>query len=442
MVLPRDKFPSKGLSVPTGRVSRLARFVALASDVAGGMMLDGARQLVEGRRPSLNDLLLTPANAFKVMHQLAHLRGAAMKVGQLLSMDAGEILPRELADILGRLRSDAHQMPRDQLRATLNRQWGRDWERHFALFSFTPIAAASIGQVHRARTRDGRELAIKIQYPGVRGSIDSDVDNVATLLGMSGLLPRALDLSPMLAEAKRQLHEEADYQRESAYLRRFSALLADSPDFILPAVHADFTGRDVLAMSYVEGVGLESVEALPQAERDRIAMLLVDLVLRELFDFRLMQTDPNFANYRYNPATRRLVLLDFGAVREFSPAITQNYRMLLRAGIAGDRAAATRAAVDLGLFAAQMPRVRQEEIMALFDLAMQPLRYDGLFDFGATDIAARLRDGGMRLAADRDVWHVPPIDNLFLQRKIGGIFLLASRLKAQVDLGAIVDRYL
>jgi predicted unusual protein kinase regulating ubiquinone biosynthesis (AarF/ABC1/UbiB family) len=113
----------------------------MASDVAGGMILDGARQLVQGRRPGLSDLLLTPANAFKVMHQLAHLRGAAMKVGQLLSMDAGEILPRELADILGRLRSEAHQMPQTQLRATLNRQWGRNWERHFDSFSFKPVAA-------------------------------------------------------------------------------------------------------------------------------------------------------------------------------------------------------------------------------------------------------------------------------------------------------------
>ena len=390
----------------------------------------------------MNDLLLTPANAFKVMHQLAHLRGAAMKVGQLLSMDAGEILPRELADILGRLRSEAHQMPQRQLRATLDRQWGRDWVRNFDSFSFQPIAAASIGQVHRARTRDGRELAIKIQYPGVRGSVDSDVDNVASLLRMSGLLPKALDISPLLRQAKQQLHEEADYEREGRYLKRFVALLAGSPDFLLPDVHFDLTSKDVLAMSHVEGESLEFMEAAPQALRDRIVTLLINLVLRELFEFGLMQTDPNFANYRYNIATQRLVLLDFGAVREFSPAITQNYRILLRAGIAGDRTSASRAALELGLFAKQIPRARQDTVMALFDMAMQPLRYDGVFDFGTTDIAARLRDGGMSIAANRDNWNIPPMDILFLQRKIGGIFLLARRLKARVHIRTSLKKYL
>jgi predicted unusual protein kinase regulating ubiquinone biosynthesis (AarF/ABC1/UbiB family) len=139
----------------------------------------------------------------------------------------------------------------------------------------------------------GRELAIKIQYPGVRGNIGSDVDNVSSSLRMFGLLPKALDISPMLREAKRQLHEEADYERKGGYLNRFVALLAGSPDFLLPDLYSDLTGKDVLAMSYVEGVSLESLEAAPQAQRDRIVTVLIDLVLRELFEFRLMQTDPN-----------------------------------------------------------------------------------------------------------------------------------------------------
>jgi predicted unusual protein kinase regulating ubiquinone biosynthesis (AarF/ABC1/UbiB family) len=259
---------------------------------------------------------------------------------------------------------------------------------------------------------------------------------------MSGLLPGALDISPMLRRAKQHLHEEADYERESSYLKRFGALLAGSPDFLLPEVHSDFTGKDVLAMSYVEGVSLESLEAAPQALRDRIATLLINLVLRELFEFSLMQTDPNFANYLYNIGAERLVLLDFGAVREFSPEITQAYRLLLRAGIAGDRASATRTALDLGLFARQSPPARQDAAMALFDIAMQPLRYQGIFDFGTTDIAARLRDGGFRIAASRDNWNIPPMDTLFLQRKIGGIFLLASRLKARVPIREMLEKYL
>ncbi|MGB7503246.1 MAG: AarF/UbiB family protein, partial [Azonexus sp.] len=189
------------LAVPGNRWSRLARLGGLASCVAGGMLAEGVRQFAKGKRPSVGGLLLTPGNARRVADQLARLRGAAMKVGQLISMDAGDLLPAELGEILARLRSDAHPMPMSQLVAVLNTHWGEGWDRHFERFSFTPMAAASIGQVHAALTRDGRHLAIKVQYPSVRQSIDSDVDNVATLLRISGLLPKSLNIDPLLEEA-------------------------------------------------------------------------------------------------------------------------------------------------------------------------------------------------------------------------------------------------
>ena len=166
----------------------------------------------------MRDLVLTPGNVGRLADRLSHLRGAAMKLGQMISMDAGDLLPPELAAILAQLRSQAHRMPPEQLSRVLDSEWGPDWRRRFSRFNATPIAAASIGQVHRATLPDGRELAIKVQYPGVRESIDSDVDNVATLLRVSGVLPRELDLAPLLTEAKRQLHEEADYEREAAQM--------------------------------------------------------------------------------------------------------------------------------------------------------------------------------------------------------------------------------
>jgi predicted unusual protein kinase regulating ubiquinone biosynthesis (AarF/ABC1/UbiB family) len=165
-------------------------------------------------------------------------------------------------------------------------------------FSFTPMAAASIGQVHAAETLDGQPLAIKVQYPGVRQSISSDVDNVATLLRLSGLLPSTLDVAPLLGEAKRQLHEEADYLREGEQLQRFGALLADSPDYTLPGVHPGLTTPDILVMDFVDGVPVESLDTAPQAERDRVMGLLFSLLFREILEFHLVQTDPNFANYR------------------------------------------------------------------------------------------------------------------------------------------------
>jgi predicted unusual protein kinase regulating ubiquinone biosynthesis (AarF/ABC1/UbiB family) len=427
--------------VPRGRVSRLSRFAAMATGVAGNMMLSGARDFAQGKRPRLSDLLLTPANVLRVTDQLSHLRGAAMKMGQLLSLDAGEMLPPELSHILSRLRANAQPMPKAQLQATLTRAWGKGWEAGFETFSFAPLAAASIGQVHRARTRDGRDLAIKVQYPGVRDSINSDVDNVATLLRLSGLLPAELNVAPLLVEAKRQLHEEADYEQEADHLHRFATLLQRDENFCVPGLHRDLTTKTTLAMAYVEGVAIESLSTAPQAERDWVMSQLIALLLRELFEFGLMQTDPNFANYLYDPKTRRIILLDFGATRAFDADLALGYRTLLSATLDRDQSAIKESIVALGLLGPTSTPARDAEILALVDIAMEPLRGGGLFDFGNSDMAARLRDRGLDLAADRKFWHIPPVDILFLQRKFGGMFLLATQLKARVPVADLLAPY-
>jgi predicted unusual protein kinase regulating ubiquinone biosynthesis (AarF/ABC1/UbiB family) len=440
--MPHRKTETKSRAVPASRLSRLAQLGGLASRIAGSMAAEGALQLARGQRPSMGELLLTPANARKVADRLAQMRGAAMKMGQLLSMDAGEVLPPELAQILARLRADAHPMPAPQLKRVLTEAWGPDWLRRFARFDVRPLAAASIGQVHRAETRDGRDLAIKVQYPGVRRSIDSDVDNVGALLRLSGLLPRGLDLAPMLAEAKRQLHEEADYAREGACLAQFGALLADRPEFVVPALHADLTTPGVLAMDHVAGQPVEALVDAPQTERDRVMTLLVGLTFRELFEFRLMQTDPNFANYRHDPATGRVILLDFGATRAFSADLAACYRRMLRAGVANDAAGIRAAAREIGFLSDALPPALDQALLGMIAMALEPLRRPGPFDFGASDLVARMRDASLALAEWRDRLPVPPMDALFLQRKFGGIYLLGSRLGARIDLGSLVAPHL
>ncbi|MBK5934222.1 putative unusual protein kinase regulating ubiquinone biosynthesis (AarF/ABC1/UbiB family) [Rhodovulum imhoffii] len=436
------KSVSRELPVPSGRLTRLARFGGLASGIAGRAAIQGARNIAQGKRPAAKELLLTPANARRMAEQLAQMRGAAMKVGQLISMDAGDMLPPELADIMGRLRADAHYMPGGQLKKVLNANWGENWLKRFEKFNARPIAAASIGQVHRARTKDGHDLAIKVQYPGVRKSIDSDVNNVASLMRLSGALPKSLDIAPMLDEAKRQLHEEADYERESRYLTRFATLLRDDPSLAVPDLHENLTTTDVLAMTYLDGMPVDSLTSAPQQERDRVTELLIDLLFRELFEFRLMQTDPNFANYRYDPHTGRIILLDFGASREFTPQTVTAFRRLMAAGLARDRAAIRNAIVDIGFFDEHTKNHNQEAIIDMFELSMTPLHRPGKFDFAETDIALRMRDAAMKLGADRDFWHIPPMETLFMQRKFGGIYLLATRLKARVDLRALLEKNL
>lgn len=439
--VPPVKPEPRPLAVPSGRLSRLARFGGLASGIAGNVALHGARQLAQGRRPAMADLILTPANIGRLAEQLAQMRGAAMKVGQLLSMDAGEMLPPELTEILARLRAEAHYMPPRQLRQVLDAAWGHNWHLRFRQFNVRPIAAASIGQVHRAVTREGEELAIKVQYPGVRRSIDSDVDNVAALMRLSGLLPKGLDLAPMLDEAKRQLHEEADYLREGACLSRFGALLGGDPDFCVPRLHEPLTGRDVLAMSHVAGEPVEDLDRAPQDLRDRVMTRLIGLMFRELFEFRLMQTDPNFANYRYDATTGQVVLLDFGATREVPETMAEGYRRLLRAALDRDTTASRTAAYELGFLSDTIPADMRGLMIEMLDIALEPLRQES-FDFGTNDVAERLRDLGLALGERREIHHLPPIDTFYIQRKFGGMYLLASRLGARVALRGIVESHL
>ncbi|NJS37838.1 MAG: AarF/ABC1/UbiB kinase family protein [Rhodobacteraceae bacterium] len=413
----------------------------IVAGIAGGVIGGGLRQIVQGQRPALPNLLLTPSNALRLTNGLSHMRGAALKLGQMLSMDSGIVLSPELTKILAALRDDARPMPPNQLRDVLNAEWGPGWLAQFRKFDVRPFAAASIGQVHRAETRDGRLLAIKVQYPGVRASIDSDVDNIATLMRLPGLLPKGMDITQLLAAAKAQLREEADYLAEAGHLRRFSGLLSGSTDFVLPDLQEDLSTGQVLAMTYLDCQPIETLEAAPQGVRDRAAASLIDLVLRELFTFRAMQTDPNLANYRVEAATGRIVLLDFGAVRPVEPGLATTFRDLLNAALDRDAVAIRAAMLQIGYFGPDTAPHHQDLIQRMFDLAIDPLRQDSAFDFGQSDLLDRLRDMGLALGTERDLMHVPPAETLFLHRKIGGMYLLATRLRARVNLRQLVEPY-
>jgi len=438
--LPDDN-DTNGAAVPTGRAARLWHFGGIATGIVGSVAAGGLRALAGGKRADLAQLLLTPANTQRVTDGLSHLRGAALKLGQMLSMDTGLVLPGELTAILARMRDDARHMPPKQLQSVLNGEWGPGWYSRFARFDVRPFAAASIGQVHRAVLPDGTDLAIKVQYPGVRDSIDSDVDNVAALLRLPGLMPRGMDMSPLLTEAKRQLHAEADYLAEAQHLVRFDTLLTGSEMFALPRLHADLCTPQVLAMRFMDSAPLDSLVDAPQALRDRVAGALIDLVLRELFVFGAMQTDPNLANYRYDPRTNRIVLLDFGAVQPIAPDLSADFRVLARVALEGGAEATRDALLRIGYFGANTAPHHQDLIQSMFNAAMGPLRQDGAFDFGSSDLLERLRNMGLAIGNDRDLAHVPPAATLFLHRKIGGMYLMATKLRARVALRPMVEQY-
>jgi len=433
---------TRELGIPVSRTSRLLHLGRLAGGIAGGAVAQGLRALGSGNMPAGSDLLLTPANARRLADRLSELRGAAMKVGQLLSMEGGDLLPREFTDVLARLRDSAHSMPMLQLAAELEAAWGEDWIDQFERFFFQPVAAASIGQVHRATTRDGRHLAIKVQYPGVKDSIDSDVDNVAALLRLFRLIPDPADLDPLLREAKRQLHEEADYLAEASYLEAYRARTAGLQGIRVPRVDTALTRQNVLVMEFLGGEPIETLAGRGASERNAVAARLLELFLKEVFEWGLVQTDANFSNYVYLPESGGVGLLDFGATRRYPERNTRLYRRLLAAAIRGDREALMEAAGEVGYLGPGDPEVYRSTVCALLKAAAEPARALGSYDFGRSALARRMTEQAVRLRVESRVWRMPPPEVLFLHRKLGGLYMLCTRLAASVNVGRLVEPYL
>ncbi|MCR9966948.1 ABC1 kinase family protein [Vibrio antiquarius] len=433
---------AKERSLPTHRISRFSKFASLATRVAGNVIAEGTKQIAKGNKPKAKDLLLTPQNIARLTDQLAHLRGAAMKLGQMLSMDAGDVLEPELADILSRLRSNADPMPAKQLNGVMESSLGTSWKAEFLSFNFKPIASASIGQVHQAYSDAGDNLAVKVQYPGIRKSIDSDVDNVGTLLKVVGLIPESVDYKGLLEEAKKQLHDEADYTREAQFAIRYHNALKEHPHFVVPKIHTESCSDSVLAMEFIDGVPIEHIEHYDQSTRDFVMHSLLELLFRELFEFKMVQTDPNFANYLYIESTRQIGLLDFGATREYSERFSAGYRQAFASVMNNDEQGLNDALEQIGFFSQTILPDQRQAILDLVKMACEPMLVDEPYDFKASGLAQKLREAGTILSMEQEYWHTPPADALFLHRKIGGMYLLAARIGAKVNIRQLVQPYL
>ncbi|HBI3712092.1 TPA: AarF/ABC1/UbiB kinase family protein [Vibrio parahaemolyticus] len=432
----------KERNLPTHRISRFSKFASLATRVAGNVIAEGTKQIAKGNRPKAKDLLLTPQNIARLTDQLAHLRGAAMKLGQMLSMDAGDILEPELAEILARLRSNADPMPSKQLNSVMVNALGEQWKSAFLAFNFKPIASASIGQVHQAYSDAGDNLAVKVQYPGIRKSIDSDVDNVGTLLKIVGLIPESVDYKGLLEEAKKQLHDEANYEREAQFACRYHEVLQGHPHFVVPKIYPEMSSHSVLAMGFIQGAPIEKIANYDQETRDFVMNSLLELLFKELFEFKMVQTDPNFANYLYLEQSKQIGLLDFGATREYSERFSSGYRQAFSSVVNDDKQGLNDALEQIGFFAQSIKPEQRTAILDLVKMACEPMLIDEAYDFKASGLAQKLREAGTILSMEQDYWHTPPADAIFLHRKIGGMYLLAARIGAKVNIRRLVQPYL
>ncbi len=419
--------------VPTTRTERVGRLGSMLAGIAGDAAIEALRRAA-GRGESDGSLVLTESNARRLADTLAELRGAAMKFGQLLSLQGGDLLPPEVTALLGTLRSQARFMPRDQLHEVLREELGEDWPERFAEFDEDALAAASIGQVHAAQTVDGRELELKIHYPVVAESIPGDVDNLGVVLKLSRILPPEIDVDELLDDLKRELAFEADYVREAQNTERYRALVEGDPSVFVPRIHEDLSTRRVLAADRVYALPIDDLRSPehPQERRDRLGEQLLRLVLRELFTFRFMQTDPNFANYLYDAKHERVALLDFGASREFAEHFTESYRRLIAASVEGERSDVIESGRTLGFLQGDETPSANAAFETLCALVVEPLRERGLYDFADSDLSRRVRDHSMGVLL-RERLPRPPTESLFLHRKLAGSFLLCAHIGARVD---------
>ncbi|KAL4401638.1 ubiquinone biosynthesis protein [Malassezia pachydermatis] len=444
--------PLRATRVPSSRIGRLLHYGSLGAGLAWGSASEYMRRATTSSEAegAAAPVFLSARNVDRLVDKLSTMRGAALKLGQFLSIQDSHMLPPQVEEVLLRVQDTAHYMPQWQLERVMTQELGEDWRSNFASFDERPFAAASIGQVHSAVLADpfpsqphlaGQRVAVKVQFPGVADSISSDLSNIKWLFLASSLLPKGLFLENSVRVLQQELQDECDYEREAEMGRRFREHLQaskkhdgnESLPFEAPDIVSALSTKRVLTTEFMRGRPLTQASRLDQATRDRIASAIMELSLRELFDWHLMQTDPNWTNFLYHEGRQTIQLIDFGATRPYTDHFIRMWLGLLRAAVSGDRELCEQWSIDIGyLTGEESEAMRTAHVDSMLALG-EPFRADAPvpYPFAKQTITDRVREQIPLMLRERQ--RPPPPETYSLNRKLSGAFLLCSRLGASVN---------
>jgi len=410
---------------PSGRFHRLRKLAGLSAQLGGDVLVRGVKRLA-GSEPSL----MSKSTAEKLVATLGDLKGAAMKFGQAVSMEP-DLLTPEVRHVLARLQNEAPPMPYAQVAERIEDELGQPPEEAFARFEQTPMAAASLGQVHRAWLPDGREVAVKVQYPGISAALASDLDSLGTLVKAVAKTSRGLDGTGYFRELREQMMLEADYLREATLARGFAESARALPDLRVPEVVKSHTTQRVLTLEYLPGPSLKQFLADNPSleERSRVSRLLVRAIYGPFLLTGDIHADPHPGNFLVMP-DGRLGVLDFGSVKRMGEAFVAAHRRVFRETLAGRAVDGLAFCREVGFTVGLPDEEARALIEGIVEISRRPL------DVAEYDYATDETPKAMRLYFARNAAKLlqirPPNDSVLFMRSVGGcgqnLKLLGGRL--------------
>lgn len=378
-------------------------------------------------------------NAAGFVDELGALKGSILKAAQLLTSYAEYYLPQETNEILRKVLNQSQYLDWKKLEPTLSRTLLEKIE-----ISQQPLAAASIGQVHRGKIRDsGDEVVLKIQYPGVRKAIDIDILILKQMVSLLKIIPRKIDLSDIYLEIKKVLSAEMDYKLEASMQDRYAKLELDIPHVYVPKVYHEYSNSNVIVSEYIAGTSVASIDAsnMSQEKRDLLGEKIISLYFYEIFHGGIVQTDCHAGNFlvREKDCDLELVLIDFGACIEFSDELLNVYRDLIKSLYFKDKKKFIQLLHQV-LSDSGLDEGIDDDIWEYLLIATEPLHF-ATYDWGNTNLPDRLFEKAKKFVANTQI-EKPPHKFIFLDRKLVGVFSILRQIKARVEMKTIADKYI